>query len=158
MPTLLPPKPALAPPTPQQLTELKRRLQTCIFLEHACALAGIPKRVLSEWILQGRAGNPAFLPFVEMIDLQLAELSETLQSPIIEAARDGNIQASMWLFNQRVKPFEDHAIKRRLQQEDEIEDRSRVIEAHAEMSEGDDLAAKLLAEMSEVEPANSEKH
>lgn len=140
-------KPALAPPTERQLTELKVRLQQCIFIEHAAALSGIPKRVLSEWILQGRAGHPDFAAFVDMLDEQLAELSSTLVTPIVEAAKSGNLQASMWLFNQRIRPHEERSLKKQFEVEDRLEESQRVIEAHADVAEADELAAKIMEQL-----------
>lgn len=149
-------KPTLAPPTEYQLCELKKRLQQCIFVEHAAALAGIPKRVLNEWILQGRAGHPDFVPFVEMLDSQLAELSETLVSPVVEAAKSGNLKASMWLFDHRIKPYEDRALKKHFDEEDRLEESQRVIEAHADIAGAQDLAADVLRQM--TADATPEKH
>jgi hypothetical protein len=151
-------KPALAPPTPQQLTDLKERLKQCVFLEHAAALAGVPRRVLQEWILRGRAGDPNFVPFVDMIDLQLAELSDSLTSPIVDAARTGNLQASMWLYAQRIKPHEERALKKQFELEDRLEQRALEIEADADTG-GDELAADLLKQLTQPSvPSEEEKH
>lgn len=149
-------KVAIAPPTKQQLADLKLNLGRMLFVEHAAALAGIPRRVLRYWIENGRAGHPDFVEFVELLDNQLAELSDALLTPIVAAAADGNLAASQWLYQQRVKPFEDHAIKRQLKREDEIEEASRMVEANVAASEGDDLAAKLLEQMTAA--TTPEKH
>ena len=140
-------RPSLAPPTQRQLDELKSRLRQCIFVEHAAALAGIPRRVLTEWILQGRAGHPDFVDFVDMLDTQLAELSDSLVSPIVEAAKTGNLQASMWLFNQRVKPYEERALKRQFAREDEIEETQRRIEVEVASAEAQALADDVMTQL-----------
>jgi hypothetical protein len=159
MAKLVPARPKLAPPTAYQLAELKRRLRQVLFIEHAAALAGIPKRVLNEWILQGRAGNPEFTSFVDMIDQQLAELSETILSPIVEAASSGNLQASTFLYNVRIKPHEERALKKQFAAEDELETLQNTVNAHAEIAGADDLAARVLEQMQAKQlPVESEKH
>jgi hypothetical protein len=110
-------------------------------------LAGIPQRVLSQWILRGRAGDPLFVEFVDMLDQQLAEMSSELLSPVVEAARSGNLQASMWIYNTRVKPFEDHAVKKLLAATDAVEQRQLEIEAEQDNASADDLAAQLMQQM-----------
>lgn len=150
-------KPALAPPTALQLELLKKELRRCLFIEHAASLAGIPKRVLNEWILRGRAGHPDYVPFTDMLDDQLAELSTALVSPIVQAAQGGNLQASMWLYNQRIKPHEDRALKRQFEVEDRLDEQQRVVEAHADVSADNDLAAQVLKQMTAGTPA-PEKH
>lgn len=147
MAQLVPARPALAPPTDRQLDELKTRLRQCIFVEHAAALAGIPRRVLSEWMLQGRAGHPDFVPFVELIDEQLAELSDALVSPIVEAAKSGNIKATMWLFDRRVKPYEERAMQKQFDLEDRMDEQQRVVEAHVASSEAQQLADDVMRQL-----------
>lgn len=147
MARLVPGKPSLAPPTERQLAELRRRLQQCIFIEHAAALAGIPRKVLTEWILQGRAGHPDFVSFVDMLDTQLAELSDALVSPIVEAAKSGNLKASMWLFDHRVKPYEERSLKRQFDLEDRIEERQRFIEAEVESADAQSLANDVMQKL-----------
>lgn len=147
--------PKLAPPTEHQLAALKERLRQCLFIEHAAALAGIPKRVLTEWILRGRAGDPQFVPFVEMLDQQLAELSDDILTPIVEAAKHGSVKASMWLYDHRIRPHEERALKRQFDMEDRIAEAQRTVQADVVQSDGDALAAELMGQLT-AGPA--EKH
>jgi hypothetical protein len=116
-------------------------------VEHAAALSGIPRRVLSEWMLQGRAGHPDFVAFVELLDEQLAELSEALVSPVVEAAKSGNLKATMWLFDRRVKPYEDRALAKQFELEDRLDEQQRVVQAHVASAEAEQLASDVMQQL-----------
>jgi hypothetical protein len=126
-------------------------------LEHAAALSGIPRRVLNAWIEQGRAGQPDFQPFVDLIDQQLAELADELVSPIVEAARGGNLKASMWIYDHRIKPYEDRALKKQFEAEDRFEEREREVVAEVSSAEADELAARVMAQLTASQDSQ-EKH
>jgi len=104
-------------------------------------------------MLQGRAGHPDFVPFVDLLDEQLAELSDALVSPVVEAAKGGNLKATMWLFDRRVKPYEDRALAKQFELEDRLDEQQRVVEAHVASSEAQALADDVMRELT-----TGEKH
>lgn len=140
--------PKFAPPTKYQLETLSRGLDNFLALEHAAALAGIPSKVISEWLILGKQGNHEFAKFSAMLEEKLARQAEMLLSPIVTAAQEGDAKSAQYLYNLRIKPHEDRALKRRWLKEDQAEERAALIEA-AEAIEGADLAAALLLQSGE---------
>lgn len=137
----------LAPPTEFQLRELARRLDQNLALEHAAAFAGIPRRVIREWVAQGRAGHPKFYPFVEMLDLKLAQQAAKLLQPISDAASEGNLKAAMWLYAQRVAPYEERARKKEWALEDRIEAAAELVDAQQTDAETEAFADELMEKL-----------
>lgn len=96
----------IAPPTERQLAGVKSRLETsCLFIEHACALEGIPKKMIVEWIKLGRRGKPGFVEFTNMIDQTNADLANTLMTSVMEGVRNGDIKLAQWVYSQRISPY-----------------------------------------------------
>lgn len=140
----VPGKLALAPPTDYQLGELGRRLDQNLSLEHAAAFAGVPRHVIREWVAQGRAGNPKFYPFVELLDIKLAQQAAKLLRPITDAADDGNLKAAMWLYGLRVSPYEDRARRKEWELEDRISAAQEMVDVSQGDAETDAFAAELM--------------
>lgn len=125
-----------AKPTQTQQKLFLQYLKQCVHVEHAALLAGVPRKVLYRWLELGRAGEDGFREFVEAIDQQTAEIAKSLMDPLLEAARAGDLKVAQWIYNTRVKPFEDAAHKRMLALEEES-----TPTGSQEQFSGEDLAA-----------------
>lgn len=114
-----PPRIATVPPSPRQIAALKDRLENHYDSpEFAAVNCGIPRKLLLQWVTLGRAGHADFVPLVDMMDRANSRLANELVSPILAAAREGNLQAIQWLWKVRVDP----QVKRFEKKLSEIED------------------------------------
>ena len=105
---------------------MRVRLKRCDSLEVAAAFCGVPRKHLLAWIELGRAGDPLYTPFVDMVDEENSALSSMVMDRIFEEAFDNkNFAAITFLYNNRLKRHEERMAKKI----EEIEDRIDAEEA-----------------------------
>lgn len=113
---------AVAPPTQEQLEKMRQFIKSCLHVETAATLSGIPTKMVTKWIELGRKGRADFVPFVDMIDRANAELSQRVMQPVQTAAfEDGNLQALQWIYKVRLAQREQHLQKKWLDLEDQAD-------------------------------------
>ena len=134
------PKLSTVPPSLRQIAALKARLEMYDTPEFAAVNCGIPRALLLQWVKLGRAGHPDFVPLVDMMDKANSRLANELVSPIVAAAKDGNLQAIQWLYKVRVEP----QVKRFEKQLADLEDAAdhNAVEIGIENDEEDAAAAE----------------
>lgn len=114
------PKAVYPPPTQRHIDGMREKLQRCAFIETAASMAGIPKKHLLSWIERGRAGDPEYSPFVDMIDEENAKLSAMIWENVYrESVERQNFTATQFIFKHRL----EHHEKRLQEKIDKIEDR-----------------------------------
>jgi hypothetical protein len=132
---------AIAPPSQKQLELMQQYIKSCLHIETAAVLSGIPTKLVNKWIELGRKGRPDFVPFVDMIDRANAELSQKVMAPVTAAAfEEGNLQALQWIYKVRLAQREQHLQKKWLDIEDQADAPSE-----PELSEEDVEAAEARA-------------
>lgn len=132
---------AIAPPTAKQLELMQQYIKSCLHIETAAVLSGIPSKIVNKWIELGRKGRVDFVPFVDMIDRANAELSQKVMAPVTAAAfEEGNLQALQWIYKVRLQQREQHVQKKWLELEDQAD-----APIEAELSDEDVAAAEARA-------------
>lgn len=132
---------AIAPPTEKQLEQMRQYVKSCLHVETAAVLSGIPTKLVTKWIELGRAGRPDFVPFVDMIDRANAELSLKVMEPVRAAAfEEGNLAALQWIYKVRLQQREQHVQKKWLELEDQHD-----AQVEPELSDDDVAAAEARA-------------
>jgi hypothetical protein len=112
-----------------------------VFLETACALAGVPQACLLYWIEQGRLGEAEFVRFTDMIDTENSKLAKEIMDFMYEKAfTDRDFKAFKFLYENRLK----HREQRMQEKFDKIEDK---IEAEIATATASVLSEEELAEL-----------
>jgi hypothetical protein len=117
-------RPPPPPPSPRIIDAFREALKHCMTLEIAATQCKIPQKTLLEWIKYGRRGAVEYMPFVDMIDEENAELSGTVLSFLYRAAfTEANLDAVKFIYKHRLQKNEErfqariHEIEDRIQEE-----------------------------------------
>jgi len=129
------------PPSDNIIQEIKLNLSRGVFLETACALAGVPIACLLYWIEQGRLGEVEFMRFTDMVDSENSKLAKEIMDFMYDQAfTNRDFKAMKFLYENRLK----HREKRVQEKIDKIEDR---IEAETVMATSSVLTEEELTEL-----------
>lgn len=128
-------------PSDNTIQEIRLNLAKGVFLETACALAGIPLPCLLDWIEKGRLGEPEYVRFIDMIDSENSKLAkEVIDYMYNRAFTERDFKAMRWLYENRLK----HREQRVQNKIDAIEDR---IEKEVVLATGSVLSEEELTEL-----------
>lgn len=114
----------VTPPSPRQIDTLRFHLKTCLFIEFAATLSNIGHYEVLEWFRLAIAGDPDYLPVLDMYREETALLAKGVMTPIYEKAfKEGDSDMLKFIYNNRIKRFESRFLDKLERIEDDVEKR-----------------------------------